>query len=261
MGKRGSTATGATASAAAKKAKTTDTDAFVIGNWVQSKIEGKDLDSVEKTGILKHDPAEALAADPEIIPRPPPGFRVMFLAFILQGLSFSPHPFFCGLLYAYGIQLHDLNPNTILHLVCFVRLCECFLGIEPYWALWHQIFIIRRPLHYQTGGFSCQVRLDVPYFNLQTPENNPGWTMKWFYAKDKSPAGKDFGLKEFQAITDLRPRVSWTHELFEEEMKITEPLMKKIQELRSSPKKELSGIQLIRTFIERRVQPLAARAH
>jgi hypothetical protein len=27
------------------------------------------------------------------------------------------------------------------------------------------------------------------------------------------------------------------------------------------PKKELSGIQLIRTFIERRVQPLAAQAH
>jgi hypothetical protein len=27
------------------------------------------------------------------------------------------------------------------------------------------------------------------------------------------------------------------------------------------PKKELSGIQLIRTFIERWVQPLAARAH
>jgi hypothetical protein len=27
------------------------------------------------------------------------------------------------------------------------------------------------------------------------------------------------------------------------------------------PKKELSGVQLIRTFTERRVQPLAARAH
>jgi hypothetical protein len=44
-------------------------------------------------------------------------------------------------------------------------------------------------------------------------------------------------------------------------MKITEPLMEKIQQLRATPKKELSGIQLIRTFIERRVQPLAARAH
>jgi hypothetical protein len=37
--------------------------------------------------------------------------------------------------------------------------------------------------------------------------------------------------------------------------------MEKIQQLRATPKKELSGIQLIRTFIERQVQPLAARAH
>jgi hypothetical protein len=37
--------------------------------------------------------------------------------------------------------------------------------------------------------------------------------------------------------------------------------MEKIQQLRAMPKKELSGIQLIRTFIEHRVQPLAARAH
>jgi hypothetical protein len=27
------------------------------------------------------------------------------------------------------------------------------------------------------------------------------------------------------------------------------------------PEKELSGLQLIRTFIERRIQPLASRAH
>jgi hypothetical protein len=37
--------------------------------------------------------------------------------------------------------------------------------------------------------------------------------------------------------------------------------MEKIQQLRATPKKELSGIQLIRSFIERRIQPLAARAH
>jgi hypothetical protein len=44
-------------------------------------------------------------------------------------------------------------------------------------------------------------------------------------------------------------------------MKITQPMMEKIQQLRATPKKELSGIQLIRTFIKRQVQPLAARAH
>jgi hypothetical protein len=37
--------------------------------------------------------------------------------------------------------------------------------------------------------------------------------------------------------------------------------MEKIQQLRATPKKELSGLQLIRTFIERRIQPLAERAH
>jgi hypothetical protein len=36
-------------------------------------------------------------------------------------------------------------------------------------------------------------------------------------------------------------------------MKVTEPLMEKIQRLRATPKKELLGVQLIRTFIERRV--------
>jgi hypothetical protein len=55
--------------------------------------------------------------------------------------------------------------------------------------------------------------------------------------------------------------VSSRHKLSDEEMKITEPLMEKIQQLRATPKKELSGIQLIRTFIERRVQPVAARVH
>jgi hypothetical protein len=37
--------------------------------------------------------------------------------------------------------------------------------------------------------------------------------------------------------------------------------MEKIQQLRATPKKELLGLQLIRTFIERRIQPLAERAH
>jgi hypothetical protein len=47
--------------------------------------------------------------------------------------------------------------------------------------------------------------------------------------------------------------VSWRHELSDEEMKITKPLIEKIQKLRATPKKELSGVQLIWTFIEHRV--------
>jgi hypothetical protein len=64
------------------------------------------------------------------------------------------------------------------------------------------------------------------------------------------PLVKTSGLRSFEP-----PQLS------DEEMKITEPLIEKIQQLRATPKKELSDIQLIRMFIERRVQPLAARAH
>jgi hypothetical protein len=132
MGKRGSTTAGAAAGAATKKAKTADTDTSVIGNWVQTKIGDKELSNAEKISLLKNNPAESLTAGPKIIPRPPLGFRVIFLAFMLQGLSLPPNPFLRGLLFAYGIQLHDLNPNTVLHIACFIMLCECFLGIEPH---------------------------------------------------------------------------------------------------------------------------------
>jgi hypothetical protein len=73
--------------------------------------------------------------------------------------------------------------------------------------------------------------------------------------------GQGFGLEEFCPYNVLRPRASWAHELTEEEMKIMQPLMEKIQQLQAMPEKELSGLQLIRTFIERWIQPLAARAN
>jgi hypothetical protein len=74
MGKRGSTAAGATAGTAAKKAKTATTDTCIISNWVQTKIGSKEMSAAEKIGLLKNDPVESLTAGPKIIPRPPPGF-------------------------------------------------------------------------------------------------------------------------------------------------------------------------------------------
>jgi hypothetical protein len=93
MGKRSSTVAGATDGATAKKAKATDVDQSVVGHWVQTKIGNRELTSAEKIGLLKNDPAKVLAAGPEIIPRPSAGFRVIFLAFLLRGLSLPPHPF------------------------------------------------------------------------------------------------------------------------------------------------------------------------
>jgi hypothetical protein len=110
-------------------------------------------------------------------------------------------------------------------------------GSNPTGHFGVEFFIIRHPSHYQTGGFSCQVRQDIEYFNLQTPKNNPGWRMKWFYTKDKSSTGQNFGLKAFWPTTVIRPRASWAHELSEEEMKITQPLMGRSNSFRPRPRK------------------------
>jgi hypothetical protein len=48
----------------------------------------------------------------------------MFLAFLLRGLSLPAHEFLHGLLFVYGVQLHQLTPNWILHNACFITLCE-----------------------------------------------------------------------------------------------------------------------------------------
>jgi hypothetical protein len=192
MGKRGSSAADATIGTA-KKAKMNmeagDSDVRTVGNWCHTKFLDQDLQKIAKSGILKDDPTEVRISGPEVIPRPPAGFRVLFLAFVLHGLSFPPHEFLRGLLFAYGIQIHDLNRNTILHIACFILLCESFLGIEPHWALWRRIFAVRRPLNYKTGSFNCSVRPDVDYFMLRTPENNPGWRTRWFYARDQPAIG------------------------------------------------------------------------
>jgi hypothetical protein len=64
----------------------------------------------------------------------------MFLAFLFCGLSLPAHEFLRELLFVYGVQLHQLTPNSILHIACFITLCESFLGVDPHWTQWKFLF-------------------------------------------------------------------------------------------------------------------------
>jgi hypothetical protein len=48
---------------------------------------------------------------------------VLFQYFVEHRLALPASNFFHGLLFYYGIQLHHLNPNSILHISIFVHLC------------------------------------------------------------------------------------------------------------------------------------------
>ena len=106
-------------------------------------------------GILTDETAMRFPGD-EMIPCPGDGWRVIFLDFLVRGLSLPAHEFLRGLLFVYGVQLHQLTPNSILHIAVFITLCECFLSIHPHFRLWKQIFLLRRNASrdaiYDVGG-------------------------------------------------------------------------------------------------------------
>ena len=50
--------------------------------------------------------------------------------------------FFYALLQFWGIQLHHLTPQSILHLSIFTHFCEAFLEILPHFHLFQHFFIL-----------------------------------------------------------------------------------------------------------------------
>jgi hypothetical protein len=99
--------------------------------WIPSSFDETNLKKAKKEGFLSES-AEIIFNRDEVVPAPSAGYRVMFLAFLLCSLSLPAHEFLCALLFVYGVQLHQLTPNSLLHIGCFVTLCEAFLGIDPH---------------------------------------------------------------------------------------------------------------------------------
>jgi len=66
---------------------------------------------------------------------------VMFRDFIERGLAVPVSESFDALLQLWGIQLHHLTPQSILHLSIFTHFCEAFLGVLPHFHLLQHFFI------------------------------------------------------------------------------------------------------------------------
>jgi hypothetical protein len=76
-----------------------------LTSWVPSEFAQSDLTKAQKDGFIAEGD-QVIFPSTEHIPKPPSGYRVMFLAFLLCGLSFPVHEFLHGLLFVYGVELH-----------------------------------------------------------------------------------------------------------------------------------------------------------
>ncbi|KAK1649775.1 hypothetical protein QYE76_067580 [Lolium multiflorum] len=230
--------------------------------WERSKISNQDINMMKKLGLMKKEDAIRFPSE-ESYPNPPMEYRVSFVDHLIRGLSAPIHDFLRGLLFVYGIQLHQLTPNSILHISIFITLCECFLGIPPNWALWKRIFLLRRNASrnatYNIGGVVICVRTDVDYFDVKFPDSVQGWRKKWLYIHEESANSVEHNIIPFDGNAKIQRRRSWDAEASEEEKKATEALMSRIRQLQNTRGKELSGVQITAYFLRIRVQPLQAR--
>ncbi|KAK1681932.1 hypothetical protein QYE76_042780 [Lolium multiflorum] len=230
--------------------------------WERSKITNQDLNLLKKLGITTKPKAVCFPSE-ESYPAPPMGYRVSFVDHLIRGLSTPIHPFLRGLLYVYGLQLHHLTPNSILHISIFITLCEAFLGVSPNWALWKRIFFCRRNgspnVAYNIGGVVISVRSTADYFDVKLPDSVQGWRKRWLYIREENDGCLEDNIPPFDGAEKILRRRSWDAEATEEERTSTEALMTRIHELQNTRGKELSGIQIIVYFLKSRVQPLQAR--
>ncbi|KAK1698411.1 hypothetical protein QYE76_015108 [Lolium multiflorum] len=173
--------------------------------WERSKIFSQDINMLKKLGISKKSKALCFPSE-ESYPTPPMGYRVCFVDHLIRGLSAPIHPFLRGLLFVYGLQLHHLTPNSILHISIFITLCEAFLGVQPNWALWKRIFFCRRNgspnVAYNIGGVVISVRTD--YFDVKLPDSVQGWRKKWLYIQEENLDAED-NIPPLMAPKNLSP--------------------------------------------------------
>ncbi|KAK1681187.1 hypothetical protein QYE76_042035 [Lolium multiflorum] len=235
-----------------------------LGNneWERSKISQQDINLLKKLGISSKQDSLRFPKE-ESYPRPPMEYRVSFVDHLIRGLSSPIHDFLRGLLFMYGLQLHHLTPNSILHISIFITLCESFLGVQPNWSLWKRIFLCRRngssSVAYNIGGVVICVRPDVEYFDVKFPDSVQGWRKKWLYIHEENHGSVEDNIPPFDGAEKICRRRSWDAEATDEEKAATEALMTRIHELQNTRGQELSGIQITAYFLRIRVQPLQAR--
>ena len=96
-----------------------------------SSVTEEDIRKLREARYLTAEIPHRLPAQGQIIPTPEPNESVVFVSHFLQGLGFSLDPFVRGLMFYYGLDFHDLAPDSVLHISLFIVVCEAFLRITP----------------------------------------------------------------------------------------------------------------------------------
>ena len=150
-----------------------------------SSVTEEDVLKLRDARYLTYEISHRLPAQGQVIPTPEPGESVVFVSHLRRGLGFPMDPFVRGLMFYYGLEFHDLAPESILHISSFIVVCEAFLRTTPHFGLWLKTFNVEPKMiegrQAECGGAVISKRADAPWPEGSFQEELGLWQQEWFY--------------------------------------------------------------------------------
>jgi hypothetical protein len=147
-------------------------------------------------------------------PSPPPGYVVSFVSFHERGFGVPASHFMRAILHVYGVELHNLSPNSISQAAIFAAVCEGYLGIDPHWDLWTHFFSAElftsptgeRRVRAAVRASGCILQLRQArapqYIPAILASSNKGWQRRWFYLRNDDERLPSFSQRVVTVAAD-----------------------------------------------------------
>ena len=90
------------------------------GRWMPSSVTEEDIKKLREAKYMTAEILHRLPTQGRVVPTPEPNESVVFVSHFLQGLGLALHPFVRGLMFYYGLDFHDLAPDSLLHISTFI---------------------------------------------------------------------------------------------------------------------------------------------
>ncbi|KAK1686500.1 hypothetical protein QYE76_047348 [Lolium multiflorum] len=184
----------------------------------------------------------------------------MTKAWVERGLSLPCSEFFLSVLDTYGLQPHNICPNSYLLLSNFATLCEGHLGIRPDVKLWQFFFRLKKEtkdkVMLNCGSVMFMLRPGRMYPPHDSHESVRYWNAGWFYVKNVPVPSVHDGLPSF-SNKPPEELASWS---FIPSLAQTPILEKAARRISWLVHDGLTGPQLTLSWFSRRIQPLRYNA-
>ena len=163
-------------------------------------------------------------------------------------------------MFYYGLDFHDLAPDSILHISSFIVVCEAFLRITPHFVLRLKTFNVKLKMidgrHAECEGATISKGTDALWPKGSFPEVSNLWPREWFYIT--APRGTKWAAAPaFRSGSPLQ-LASWINKGLD--WGPVSDMLTLQSRIRDLLKRDVSLVKVMQVMLVRRVLPCQRRS-